>query len=176
MILTPSGLIAYGRRIPVSIGRGGVTKDKIEGDGATPAGLLRITGLLYRPERVPCPAPWAIPLRPRDIWCDDPRSPDYNQLATTPLAASHEKLRRADPLYDLILTTDWNWPGARTGHGSAIFLHQWRRPGYRTAGCIAMSRTDLIWLAARARPGSTLLVSSAWKYSGVRGSAPVSRV
>ncbi|MCP6053683.1 hypothetical protein NL338_26220, partial [Klebsiella pneumoniae] len=48
---------------------------KREGDGATPAGIHRIAGLLYRPDRLPRPAPWAEPIGPGDLWCDDPADP-----------------------------------------------------------------------------------------------------
>ena len=43
--------------------------------------------------------------------------------------AENERLRRADPLYDLVILTDWNWPSAERGRGSAIFMHRWRRGG-----------------------------------------------
>ena len=128
MVLTPAGLRFAGRLIPCSIGRGGVSSAKREGDGATPAGVHRIVGLLFRPDRIARPAPWAEPIGPQDLWCDDSGHPAYNHWVRSPFAASHERLRRADPLYDLVLVTDWNWPEARAGKGSAIFLHQWRRP------------------------------------------------
>ena len=156
--LTPMGLFAFGQTLPCTIGRGGVSTGKREGDGATPAGLHRIIGLLYRPDRLPCPAPWARAILPGDLWCDAPDDPAYNNHVRAPYAASHETLRRADPLYDLVLLTDWNWPDVQAGRGSAIFLHQWRRPGYPTAGCIAMARTDLHWLAERTAPGTRLIV------------------
>ncbi|MDO5643791.1 MAG: L,D-transpeptidase family protein [Paracoccus sp. (in: a-proteobacteria)] len=163
--------------IPCAIGRGGVTTHKREGDGATPAGRHHIAQCWYRPDRLPRPVPWARRILPGDLWCDAPDHADYNRHARAPLAASHENLRRADPLYDIILTTDWNWPDAVPGHGSAIFLHQWRRPGHATAGCIAMARRNLIWLAANAPPGTELVIpSSVPKYLGVRGSAPARRV
>ncbi|TMV57367.1 hypothetical protein FGG78_37230, partial [Thioclava sp. BHET1] len=68
----------------------------------------------------------------------------------------HEVLRRADPLYDLILVTDWNRAPARPGKGSAIFIHRWRRPRYPTAGCLAFAPQDLLWLAHRLAPGMTV--------------------
>ena len=52
LLLTPSGLRFAGRMIPCTIGRAGVTRDKREGDGATPAGILHVTGMLYRPDRL----------------------------------------------------------------------------------------------------------------------------
>lgn len=160
LTLTPMGLRFRGRLFPCATGRGGIRRHKREGDGATPLGRHRITGLLFRPERIPRAAlpPWAEPLHPRDIWCDDPAHPAYNRRARAPLAASHESLRRADPLYDLILTTDWNAPQARPGAGSAIFLHIWRRPRFPTTGCVALRREDLLWIARRLEPGAALIV------------------
>lgn len=158
MILTAMGLRVGRRVIPCSIGRGGITAEKHEGDGATPMGEHRIVGLLYRPDRLAQPAGWAQPILPGDLWCDASGHAKYNHAVRAPFAPSHEALRRADPLYDIVLVTDWNWPFAQAGKGSAIFLHQWRRPGFPTAGCIAMARRDLIWLAAQVRPGDVLTV------------------
>ena len=158
MVLTRAGLRFAGRLWPCSIGRGGVRRDKREGDGATPAGVHRIVGLLYRPDRLRRPAPWAEPIGPGDLWSDAPGDRNYNHHVRAPYPHSHERLRRADPLYDLVLVTDWNWPRAQPGAGSAIFLHQWRRPGAPTAGCIAFARRDLVRLAAEAAPGTRLVV------------------
>lgn len=158
MVLTPRGLRFAGRHFPCTIGRGGVRTDKAEGDGATPRGAHRIAGLLYRPDRMARPAPWALAIGPRDLWSDDPADPAYNRMVRAPHDFGHERLRRADPLYDLVLLTDWNWPRAQAGKGSAIFIHQWRRPGYPTEGCIALARADLHWIAARTAPGTPLLV------------------
>ena len=113
---------------------------------------------MYRPDRVTSPGPWAVPIYPGDVWCDDPTHASYNHLCRTPLPACHEQMRRADPQYDIVMITDWNWPKARPGAGSAIFLHQWRRPGAPTAGCVAVARPDMHWLAARAAPGTRLVV------------------
>lgn len=148
-----------GRCFPCSIGKGGIRAGKREGDGATPAGTHRIVGMLYRPDRLPCPRRWAEPIGPRELWSDESGDAGYNSLVQAPYAGSHERLRRSDPLYDLVLLTDWNYPKAEAGRGSAIFLHQWRRPGYPTEGCIAFARTDLHWIAARIAPGARLIVA-----------------
>ena len=158
MVLTPRGLRLRGRTLPAAIGSGGVTTAKREGDGATPAGLHRITGLLYRPDRMAAPAPWARPILPGDLWSDDVRDPSYNRYVRVPHGFGHEELRRADPLYDLVLLTDWNWPDATPGRGSAIFLHIWRKPRYPTQGCIAFRRDHLIWIIKRIGPGTRLHV------------------
>lgn len=161
LVLTPRGVRFMGRYFPCSIGKGGIRQDKREGDGATPVGVHQITGLLYRADRVVQPAPWALAIGKDDLWSDASEDVDYNQLVQVPYAPSHEKLRRSDPLYDVILLTDWNWPEAEAGRGSAIFLHQWRRPGYPTEGCIAFNRNHLHWIAARAIPGTRVIVTPA---------------
>lgn len=158
MVLCPQGLRFAGRMFPCSIGRGGVSGKKREGDGATPTGVHRIVGMLYRPDRIARPADWAVPIRPGDVWSDDPRAEDYNHMARAPYPHSHEALRRADPLYDLVILTDWNWPYAVPGRGSAIFIHRWRRPGYPTEGCIGLRPTDLAWIAPRIRFQTRLIV------------------
>ncbi|MFN3722925.1 MAG: L,D-transpeptidase [Paracoccaceae bacterium] len=149
-----------GRRFSCSIGRGGIVPARIkrEGDGATPAGVHRIVGMLYHPARMTAPADWALPTSPADRWSDDSRDPDYNLMVRLPHGYSHERLQQPDPLYDLILITDWNWPQAEPGRGSAIFIHTWRRPRFPTAGCVAFARTDLVWIAARIRHQTRLII------------------
>ena len=87
----------------------------------------------------------------------DSNDPDYNTMVSAPHPYSHESLRRADPLYDLILITDWNWPYATAGRGSAIFLHRWRKPCHPTAGCVGFAPADLLWIANRLQPQSRLI-------------------
>ncbi|WP_193143150.1 MULTISPECIES: L,D-transpeptidase family protein [unclassified Meridianimarinicoccus] len=158
LVVTRWGARLAGRRLPCAIGKGGLSAAKREGDGATPRGTHRIVGLLYRPDRMIRPAAWAVPIRPGDLWSDDLHDAAYNTLVRAPYAASHECLRRTDPLYDAVLLTDWNWPEATPGHGSAIFLHQWRKPRHPTEGCVAFARDDLRWLLPRLRPNSRVIV------------------
>lgn len=158
LVLTAQGVRFQGRLFPCAIGKGGLSTRKREGDGATPVGAHRIVGMLYRPDRMARPVSWAVPIRPGDLWCDDMGHADYNQMVRAPFAASHETLRRADPLYDLVILTDWNWPYAVSGRGSAIFLHQWRRPGTPTEGCIAFRRDHLRQIAKRLRLESRVIV------------------
>lgn len=158
MVLTRQGLRFMGRLWPCTIGRGGVRVHKREGDGATPAGTHRLVGMLYRADRMAQPADWALPIGLRDLWSDDPAHIDYNLMVRAPYPHSHERLRRADPLYDLVILTDWNWPYAERGRGSAIFLHAWRRPGAPTAGCIAFAPDDLRRIAPLIRYETRLIV------------------
>lgn len=158
LVLGRDGLRFGGVRYPCVIGRGGIRKGKREGDGATPAGVHGIVGCLYRPDRMARPCDWAVPIRPSDLWSDDPDHEDYNLMVRAPYPASAERLFRADRLYDLVLLTDWNWPRAERGRGSAIFLHRWRAPSVPTAGCVALDPRDLLWITRRLRPGCRLIV------------------
>lgn len=158
LVLTPMGVRFQGRMFPCSIGKFGLSRAKREGDGSTPRGIHRIVGCLYRADRMARPVTWALPIGPRDLWSDDAQRGDYNQLVRAPYPGSHERLARADPLYDLVLLTDWNWPRARPGRGSAIFLHRWRKPGHPTEGCIAFAPHHLLWITQQLRPGARLVV------------------
>ena len=160
IVVTRWGARFMGRRFPCAVGRGGITDQKREGDGATPAGTHGFVGMLYRPDRLSARQlpDWALPIGPCDLWSDDSRDPDYNLMVRAPHPWGHERLTRPDPLYDLILLTDWNWPRAIPGEGSAIFVHTWRRPRYPTAGCVAFARADLLWIARRIRHQTRLIV------------------
>ena len=157
--LTPQGLWFLGRRVPCAVGKGGSRGQKREGDGATPAGIHRIVGMMYRADRLAQPQPWAEKIGPQDLWSDASEDPSYNQLVRKPYAHSHEVMRRADPLYDIVFIIDYNFPRARSGYGSAIFLHQWRRPRFPTEGCIALRRDHLKWIAQRVPKGAILEIS-----------------
>jgi L,D-peptidoglycan transpeptidase YkuD (ErfK/YbiS/YcfS/YnhG family) len=160
IVVTRMGVRFMGRRFPCTVGRGGVVPPEVkrEGDGATPSGTHRLVGMLYRCDRLSRPADWALPIGPFDLWSDDPRDEGYNLMTRDPHPFSHERLRRADPMYDVILITDWNWPYATPGRGSAIFIHQWRRPGAPTAGCVALPRAALHWIAPRITHQTRLIV------------------
>ena len=158
LTLTPLGLRAGNWLLPCVIGKNGISKLKKEGDGKTPTGRHQIVGMLYRPDRLSRPRKWALPIRPRDIWSDDVKDPNYNLMGTAPSIFNHEQLFRSDQLYDLIIITNWNWPYAVKGRGSAIFIHSWRKNAYPTAGCIALSKKNLLMIAKFIDYGSRLIV------------------
>lgn len=150
-----------GRIFPCSIGRGGIRADKREGDGASPAGAFAVVDCRYRADRRARPragtAPVAV-ISAWDAWIDDPEDARYNTSARGLwIRASHERLMRADPLYDFVITTDHNRDRPVPGAGSAIFIHAWRRPRFPTAGCAAFAPHDLDWIAARLTPRSRVI-------------------
>lgn len=149
-----------GRAFACSIGRGGIRADKREGDGASPAGAWRMRAVLYRADRRPPPVTNlpVFPIGPREVWIDDPGHPLYNLPARWLWPdVSHERLRRPDPLYDLVVVTDHNACPPLPGLGSAIFIHAWRRPRFPTAGCAAFAPADLEWIVARLHAESRLI-------------------
>lgn len=145
-IVHPDGRLVLGGLVfRAALGRGGVTGDKREGDGATPAGQLPLRRAFYRADRVRRPDSTlpVEPIAPTDGWCDDPSSPDYNRMVRLPHEGSSEELWRQDGLYDLIGVLGWNDAPVRRSRGSAIFLHV-ARPDYApTEGCIALALGDL---------------------------------
>ncbi|MCP5368812.1 MAG: L,D-transpeptidase family protein [Hyphomicrobiales bacterium] len=158
----PAGRLTWnGAAVRCALGRGGVTADKREGDGATPIGAFPLRRVFHRPDRVPAP-PTGLPVRaltPADGWCDDPASPDYNTLIQKPFSARHEDMWRDDGLYDLVVELGYNDDPPVPGRGSAIFLHV-AGPGLAsTEGCVAMALPDLLGLLRRCGPGAVLEVT-----------------
>ena len=133
-------------RFRCAIGRGGRRHDKREGDGATPIGSCTMRRLLYRADRLAMPET-ALPvsvIAAADGWCDAPLDARYNQPVPLPYPASAEALWREDGVYDLIVPLGYNDAPVVPGAGSAIFLHLARRGYAPTAGCVALSRPDLL--------------------------------
>lgn len=153
-------LVAGGRVLPCALGRAGVTRDKREGDGATPAGRFAPLQAFWRADRAPRPRT-ALRLRaigPRDGWCDAPRDRNYNRRVALPYPASAERMMRDDGLYDLVVDLSANRRPILKGRGSAIFLHV-ARPGFLpTEGCIALEKRALARLLPRIGPRTRIVV------------------
>ncbi len=155
-------LQAGGRVFPCALGKGGVSAFKREGDGATPMARMAVLDVLYLGDAGVPRAGHLTPLRIRadDGWCDAPGDRNYNLPVRLPYAASHERMIRADHLYDRVVVLDWNITSRKRGAGSAIFLHL-AKPGYRpTEGCIAVSRQTMGWLLPRLSRATVVVVKS----------------
>lgn len=141
-----------------AIGPAGLAARKREGDGATPVGLLPLRRVLYRPDktrRPNTPLPVAE-ITPRDGWCDAVGDPNYNRPVPLPYPASAEALWRDDDLYDVVVVLGYNDDPPVQGLGSCIFMHL-ARPDYGpTAGCIALSATDLYRLLEAVPPPTAI--------------------
>jgi len=150
------------RRYRCALGRGGVSAQKREGDGATPSGRYPLKRLYIRRDRIAV-VDTALPvsdIHPDDGWCDDPARPEYNKPVKLPFAGSHENMWRDDPVYDLVIEIGHNDAPPVPGLGSAVFIHI-AKPDYApTEGCIALSREDLTALLAHWSAGTEIDIST----------------
>ena len=128
------------------IGRNGLTKNKKEGDKKTPKGTFGIESLYYRKDRLKKPMTSLKCIKIKKVmgWCDDIYFPKkYNRLIKTEKKIKHEKLKRKDHKYDLLIPIKYNFKKPIPGLGSCIFIHLTK--DYRpTAGCIALKKNDFL--------------------------------
>jgi L,D-peptidoglycan transpeptidase YkuD (ErfK/YbiS/YcfS/YnhG family) len=153
-------LLLAGRACKTSLGRGDLHSRKIEGDGATPIGRFPFRQVLYRADRVARPRTM-LPcrtIRSFDAWCEDPSDRNYNRLIRLSPHAEGDRLTRDDHLYDLIIVLGYNDVPRVRRRGSAIFVHLARENYSPTAGCVGLSRHDLLMLLQAIRRGSTLSI------------------
>jgi L,D-peptidoglycan transpeptidase YkuD (ErfK/YbiS/YcfS/YnhG family) len=146
----------------VALGRSGTKASKREGDGATPVGRFRPVRLWWRADRLTRPRVF-LPIRrigPNDAWCEDPHHRRYNQAFQRSANEPGDRLRRTDGLYDLIVEIDHNVRPRVAGRGSAVFIHVAREGFTPTAGCIALTKRDLLRLLARLSPNTRIVVHS----------------
>ena len=131
-----------------SIGENGLSAKKVEGDKKTPKGIFNIEHLYYRKDRLKkldttlkC-----IEIKEKMGWCDDIKSPkNYNKLIKINKNIRHEKLKRKDHKYDLLIPIKYNFNNPTLGVGSCIFIHLTNN--YEpTAGCIALKKKDFLIL------------------------------
>ena len=129
-----------------SIGKNGISKKKKEGDKKTPKGIFKIENLYYRKDRIKKPKTSlkCIKINKDMGWCDDLSNPEkYNKLIKTSKKIKHEKLKRKDDKYNLLIPIKYNFKNVKIGLGSCIFFHLTKN--YRpTAGCITLSKKDFL--------------------------------
>jgi L,D-peptidoglycan transpeptidase YkuD (ErfK/YbiS/YcfS/YnhG family) len=131
--------------------------EKREGDGKTPSGIFLLKRSFGYDKTVKTKMPYRQASE-EDLWVDDPNAADYNQWVKQGEtgAASYEKMKREDGRYKYGIVIEYNTDPVIKGHGSAIFLHVWKRKDYPTAGCVAVSEEDMIkileWLDPNAVP------------------------
>ncbi len=156
------GLLTVGGRTHVcALGKGGIRALKREGDGATPLGRMRLVSGWFRPDHVTLrSAPLGLsPITASSGWCDASGDRNYNQPVSLPYPASHETMKRADGLYDLVIVLDFNLTPRKRGGGSAIFMHI-ARPGLTpTEGCVALPAKVLLRLLPRLSSRTVLSVA-----------------
>ena len=128
------------------IGKKGSTRSKKEGDKKTPKGTFEIENLYFRKDRKEKPHTLlkCIQIKKDMGWCDDVRFPKkYNKIFKIENKIKHEKLKRKDYKYDLLIPIKYNFNKPVTGKGSCIFIHLTK--DYKpTAGCVALKEKDFL--------------------------------
>jgi L,D-peptidoglycan transpeptidase YkuD (ErfK/YbiS/YcfS/YnhG family) len=128
------------------IGKKGSTKNKKEGDKKTPKGTFAIENLYFRKDRKKKPTTLlkCIQIKKDMGWCDDVRFPKkYNKIFKIENKTKHEKLKRKDYKYDLLIPIKYNFNKPVTDKGSCIFIHLTK--DYKpTAGCVALKEKDFL--------------------------------
>ena len=135
--------------VPCSVGRGGTTQSKKEGDECTPIGKWPLRRVFFRPDRLTKPTTKlpTVPITKRMGWSDDPSdNVNYNRLIETPYAFNHEVFWRTDNIYDVIVELGYNDLPPILGKGSAIFMHIVSQDFGPTAGCISLEKSSLLTL------------------------------
>jgi D-alanyl-D-alanine dipeptidase len=127
---------------------------KKEGDGRAPAGIFALgTAFGYASEPLPGLKMAYLNLTPSIECVDDPGSKHYNRIVDRSAVAadwnSSEHMRNAGEAYRWGVVIDQNGTVAgdanppEPGGGSCVFLHIWHSHNRGTAGCTAMSQTEL---------------------------------
>ena len=128
------------------IGKNGVVINKREGDKKTPKGLFNIEHVYFREDRIKKPKTdlKCIKIEKNMGWCDDINYPKRcNKLIKINKNIQHEKLKRRDHKYDLLIPIKYNYNKPVSGKGSCIFIHLTK--DYKpTAGCIALKKKDYL--------------------------------
>jgi L,D-peptidoglycan transpeptidase YkuD (ErfK/YbiS/YcfS/YnhG family) len=152
IIIKESGFLLFNKiKYRCALGISGIKKNKIEGDGATPAGTYKLIKLYYRKDRISFikSAIKKIIIKKKTGWCDDIRSKFYNKEVKLPSKYSHEKFYRRDNVYDIIGILNYNIKPTIKGKGSAISLHLAKKKFAKTKGCVALKKKDLIYILSK---------------------------
>lgn len=143
-------------KIPVMLGRNGLSTHKKEGDGKSPAGLFSLPLVFGYAKHSPNPhMPYLHATK--ELHCvDDSKSKFYNQLIKANTSYdSHEVMQREDLLYEYGILVAYNSEQIPY-KGSCIFIHVMHPDKTPTSGCTSMAKEDLLkiirWLDISKNP------------------------
>jgi L,D-peptidoglycan transpeptidase YkuD (ErfK/YbiS/YcfS/YnhG family) len=148
--------VPAGGPYPARLGWRGLSADRREGDGTTPAGTFRIHPTMYGNEANPGVRFRYRRVRCGDWWDEDPASPTYNTFQhvpcgrAPPFAAKSEGMWQSRRAYPYLAVIEFNMRPVVPGRGSGIFLHA--DTGGPTNGCISLERGNLLRVLRWLRP------------------------
>lgn len=136
-------------------------EQKREGDLKTPTGYYGLPFAFGKKNDLNTKFEF-MEIGPKHVWVSDTTSSEYNKIVVDKDGKyinnkANEKLYRNDILYDYAVVVDYNMAEpVAVGKGSAIFIHIERFENHRTAGCVSMSRDEIIrlieWLDSSKKP------------------------
>src|SRR5210317_1817776 len=130
------------------IGKKGSIRNKKEGDKKTPKGIFEIEHLYFRKDRI----------KKQMVWCNDILFPKkYNKLFKIKKKIKHEKLKRNDYKYDLLIPIKYNFTKPIVGLGSCIFIHL-TKDYNPTAGCVALIEKDFLIMLKLIKRNSKIII------------------
>ncbi len=149
------------KRIKAYIGLNGVTINKQEGDYKTPLGIFNL-GISFGIHDNVETKLFYTKINKDLYWVDDIKSDYYNMLVNINTVNkdwdSAEHLIDYPKQYEYAIEIKSN-PNNIKGKGSAIFIHCFGDNRY-TAGCIAISREDMIFLLKEVDKNTKIYIES----------------
>ena len=143
---------------PCRVGKNGITKNKREGDGATPAGEFELTAAFGFSADPGFHLPY-IRIDDHTYLVDDPNSKFYNQIVDvtriSPDFRSAEKMSEY-PEYKFGAVIGYNAENAPRA-GSGIFLHCARKP--YTEGCVSAPESVIVSVLKNVHPGVKIRIN-----------------
>ena len=143
--------------LPAFVGRNGVSDHHLEGDGTTPVGLFDL-GFAFGNSPDPGTVLPYREITDDDYWVSDPESEYYNTWVSDTDGfdtGKSEHLADYKNSYAYSVVISYNLPDVIPYAGSAIFLHCGEAP---TAGCVAVSESDMINILKWLEPGAKILI------------------
>jgi len=127
---------------------------KREGDMCSPAGIFSMGAAYGYSKKAPALTLWPyIHSHANLIAVDDSHSRFYNRIINSQSVLvkkrdwqSFERMHRLDHLYKWLIEIKHNYNSPKANGGSAIFLHLYRTRLSPTAGCIAISESNMLAL------------------------------
>ena len=152
-------------------GKGVISSSKkVEGDKATPIGKFKLNSIYFRKDKV-----LRSYFKKNNFlkiyqitkncgWCDDINSSKYNKYVNIKdylfKNINHENLWREDNAYDIIIVISYNIKPTIKNKGSAIFIHCSFNDYRNTSGCIAVKKTDLIYIIKKLKDNTYLEIKN----------------
>ena len=147
----------------VRVGKNGVSANRREGDGTTPAGVFPIGRTMYGTEPNPGVRFRYHRLRCGDWWDEDPASPTYNSFqhvrcgTAPPFRIVSEGMWENPRAYPHLAVVEFNMRPVVPGRGSGIFLHA--QTGGPTIGCVSLAKHELHAVLRWLRPAASPVIA-----------------